>query len=656
VKSYESVSCAKVSAKDIEILLIDDDQSYCRLVKMALARAGQPARFAVETAGSLAEGLKYLNSRSFDLVLLDLGLPDSFGLETFDRVHSACPDISVVMVTGLEDLNISVEAIQKGASDYLVKGADSLTDILVRTILYALERKRAEEMLRLSEKNFRNIINNSADAIIVTDQKGLILFANPAAEAFFGWRSQELLGKDFEYPITAGRTAEMEVTRKCGGKALAELRTVETTWQGKTARLVSLRDITARKAAERKMAKYRDNLKALVRERTEKVDAEKELLSVTFSSMDDGVIVVDPEKRIVLFNRVAEMLAGWEFERVQDRGLDEIFHIVDERTRQKVESPVDKVLKSSKAELGADFEVLLAMDGGERPISSKAAPIRSSDGAVTGIVMVFRDVAREREIERLKQDFISSISHELRTPLTSIKAYTETILSDSDMPEETKRQFLGIIDEESNRLAGLIEGLLEISRIESGTMKIVREPVDIVAVAHKVLTALQALADKKNIRLESDIDEGLAIFEGDEDKIQSALTNLVNNAIKFTPRDGRVCVSVRQRDDQLVMRVSDTGMGIPKEALPRIFDRFYRVPHPGKRIQGTGLGLAIVKKIVMMHGGRIEVESEVNRGTIFTIFLPLTAAALPAPRPQTPWGATGSAGSPKWDVETQPAD
>jgi PAS domain S-box-containing protein len=645
-----------VSAKDIEILLIDDDQSYCRLVKMALARAGQPARFAVETAGSLAEGLKYLNSRSFDLVLLDLGLPDSFGLETFDRVHSACPDISVVMVTGLEDLKISVEAIQKGASDYLVKGADSLTDILVRTILYALERKRAEEMLRLSEKNFRNIINNSADAIIVTDQKGLILFANPAAEAFFGWRSQELLGKDFEYPITAGRTAEMEVTRKCGGKALAELRTVETTWQGKTARLVSLRDITARKAAERKMAKYRDNLKALVRERTEKVDAEKELLSVTFSSMGDGVIVVDPEKRIVLFNRVAEILAGWEFERVQDRGLDEIFHIVDERTRQKVESPVDKVLKSSKAELGADFEVLLAMDGGERPISSKAAPIRSSDGAVTGIVMVFRDVAREREIERLKQDFISSISHELRTPLTSIKAYTETILSDSDMPEETKRQFLGIIDEESNRLAGLIEGLLEISRIESGTMKIVREPVDIVAVAHKVLTALQALADKKNIRLESDIDEGLAIFEGDEDKIQSALTNLVNNAIKFTPRDGRVCVSVRQRDDQLVMRVSDTGMGIPKEALPRIFDRFYRVPHPGKRIQGTGLGLAIVKKIVMMHGGRIEVESEVNRGTIFTIFLPLTAAALPAPRPQTPWGATGSAGSPKWDVETQPAD
>jgi two-component system phosphate regulon sensor histidine kinase PhoR len=434
----------------------------------------------------------------------------------------------------------------------------------------------------------------------------------------------------------------MEVTRKCGGKAVAELRAAETTWQGKAARLVSLRDVTARKAAERKMAKYRDNLKALVKERTEKVDAEKELLSVTFSSMDDGVIVVDPEKRIVLFNRVAEILAGWEFERVQDRGLDEIFRVVDERTRQKVESPVDKVLKSSKAELGADFEVLLAMDGSERPVSSKAAPIRSSDGAVTGIVMVFRDVAREREIERLKQDFISSISHELRTPLTSIKAYTETILSDSNMPEETKRQFLGIIDEESNRLAGLIEGLLEISRIESGAMKIVREPVDIVALARKVLTALQALADKKNIRLESDIDDNLAIFEGDEDKIQSALTNLVNNAIKFTPRDGRVCVSVRQRDDQVVMRVSDTGMGIPKEALPRIFDRFYRVPHPGKHIQGTGLGLAIVRKIVTMHGGRIEVESELNRGTTFTIFLPLTADAAPAPRP------TG--------VEAQPAN
>jgi signal transduction histidine kinase len=230
----------------------------------------------------------------------------------------------------------------------------------------------------------------------------------------------------------------------------------------------------------------------------------------------------------------------------------------------------------------------------------------------------------------MKDDFISSVSHELRTPLTSIKAYTETILHDFDMSEQTRHQFLGIIDEESNRLADLIEELLEISRLESGTVKILQEPVDIVALVRQISSALQPLADKKGIQLNIDVNEGLGELLGDNGKIQSAITNLVGNAIKFTPEGGRVCIRVRNRRDglrqnadELVIKVSDTGIGIPKEALSKIFDRFYRVPHPGKQIPGTGLGLAIVKKIVALHEGRIEVESKLNRGTTFTIFLPL---------------------------------
>ncbi|HLB74629.1 MAG TPA: ATP-binding protein [Sedimentisphaerales bacterium] len=618
-----------MKAENIKILLIDDDKGYCKLVGLALERAGYSAKFVVRAAHSLGDGLELLKSSNFDLVLLDLNLPDSQGLETFDSIHIASGEMPVVMVTGLEDEQTSLEAIKRGASDYLVKGMDSFAAVLARTILYALERKKSEEALRLNEMNFRNIINKSPDAVIVTDETGIILFANPGVEALFGWNCEELLGKAFEHPVQAGLTSEIQLTRKCGGKAVAEMHVVETAWQGKTACLVSLRDITQQKANQDKMAKYRDNLKALVRERTEKVDAEKELLSVTFSSMGDGVIVVDHEKRIILFNRVAEVLAGWEFEQVQDRELDELFRLADERTRERLESTVDKVLRSCKTELGGDFEVLLAMDGRERPISSKAAPICKGDGSIGGIVMVFRDVSREREIERLKQDFISSVSHELRTPLTSIKAYTETILNDPDMSEETRRQFLEIIDDESNRLATLIEGLLEISRIDSGTMTIRREQVDVAALARQVVAALQALAKKQNTRLELDIEDDLDLLQGDGDRIQSALTNVVNNAIKFTPPGGRVFVSVGREAEQLLIRVGDTGMGIPKEALPRIFDRFYRVYHPGKHIQGTGLGLAIVKKIVTMHGGRIEVESEVDKGTTFTIFLPLTAAPAP---------------------------
>ena len=616
-----------MEARNVKILLVDDDSDYRRLVKMALQRATGLVQLAIETAENLAETLDCLKNNSFDLVLLDLGLPDSSGIETFNAVHRLHPRIPIIMLTGLEDQQVSIEAIKKGASDYLVKGANSFTDILVRTILYALERKQTEETLQISERNFRTLINQSADATLVIDKCGIILFANPAAQTLFEHNAEELLGKSFEFPIADA--IEIEIVRKYKAKAIAEMRIVETNWQGKDAYLASLRDITKRKSAEEKLKKYRENLKVLVKERTEEVDAEKELLSVTFSSMGDGVIVADPQKRIILFNTIAETLAGWEFERVQDRPLDELFQVVNEHTKEAIESPVDRVLKSGKTETGSNLDVLVAMDETERPISTIAAPIYKNDGTIIGIVLVFRDVSKEREIDRLKDDFISSVSHELRTPLTSIKAYTETILHDSNMPEETKRQFLGIIDEESNRLANLIEELLDLSRLESGTVKLLREPMNISAVITQVSTALKPLAEKKNIQLNVNVCENLPQFIGDESKILSAITNLVNNAVKFTPAGGQVSVSATTSgQDELVIRVSDSGIGIPKEALPKIFDRFYRVHHPGKQIPGTGLGLAIVKKIVTMHGGRIEVESEPNRGTTFTIFLPLTPTPI----------------------------
>ncbi len=378
------------------------------------------------------------------------------------------------------------------------------------------------------------------------------------------------------------------------------------------------------KKAEDELKRYHDNLEALVKERTEQLAAEKELLSVTLSGMGDGLIAVDPRKRITLFNKVAEDLTGWRFNEALGEDVDEIFQVIDEQTRRTLVSPIDKVIDSGKIETGTDRDALVAKNGHACPISVTAAPIRKNDGTMSGIVMVFHDVSQKREIDRMKSDFISSVSHELRTPLTSIKAYTETILCDSNMPEETRIEFLRIIDEESDRLSNLIEALLEISLIESGTVKFVREPVDVSAVINQVLSALQPLADQERIELKLDIADGLPELQGDKGKIRSAVTNIVNNAIKFTPEQGQVAISARIQGKQLLISVSDTGIGIPKEELPKIFGRFYRVHQPGKQIQGTGLGLAIVKEIVMMHDGRIEVESEEGLGTTVSMFLPLT--------------------------------
>jgi len=368
---------------------------------------------------------------------------------------------------------------------------------------------------------------------------------------------------------------------------------------------------------------------AHLEEKVEELATEKELLSITLGGMSEGIIAVDINKQIILFNIVAENHTGWKSAEVEGKAVDKVFRIVDEKTKESIESPIDKVLQSGKTERGTEYDTLISRKGTECPVAVSAAPIRKSEGAVVGVVIVFRDVSHEREVDRMKMDFTSSVSHELRTPLTSIKAYTATILRDPNMLEETRRQFLAIIDEESNRLATLIEDLLEVSRIEPGGAKMRRETVDVAAVIEKVLLNLTPLAQKKNIQLRKDIGDELPMLQADEGKIESVITNLVNNAIKFTPEHGDVAICVEVANGEMAVRVSDTGMGIPKEALSKIFDRFYRVNRPGKQIQGTGLGLSIVNKIVTMHDGRIEVESEMEQGTTFSIFLPLAVKSMP---------------------------
>ncbi|MGD1043523.1 MAG: ATP-binding protein, partial [Sedimentisphaerales bacterium] len=384
------------------------------------------------------------------------------------------------------------------------------------------------------------------------------------------------------------------------------------------------------KKAEDELKQYHDKLVELVKERTEQLAEEKELLAVTLSSMGDAVVAVDAQNRITLFNKTAEQLTGWRFEEVQGKPVDKIIRIVNEQTKQPANSPIDRVLESREIESGTDHDALIARIGRECPIAATAAPIRRNDGTMTGIVMVLRDVSQQREIDRMKSDFISSVSHELRTPLTSIKAYAETMLDDRNMTDETRREFLQIINEESDRLTNLINGILDISKIEAGTIEIIRKPVNVALVAKRAAESFEHVADKKKVRLETDIAEHLPELVGDENKIYSMITNLINNAIKFTPENGTVTVSAQLVNNELVVKVSDTGMGIPKDDMSKIFGRFYRVHRPGKQIQGTGLGLAIVKEIVIRHDGRIDVESEIDKGSTFTVYLPVAAQTVSA--------------------------
>lgn len=393
-----------------------------------------------------------------------------------------------------------------------------------------------------------------------------------------------------------------------------------------------VKNVIRHKKAEDELKRYHEKLVELVKERTEQLAEEKELLAVTLSSMVDAVIAVDAESRVMLFNRAAEQLTGWRFVEARGHHVDEIITIINDKTKQPQTSPIDRVLESRKIESGSGSDTLVNRYGREFSILATAAPITRNDATMTGIVMVLHDVTQQREIDRMKSDFISSVSHELRTPLTSIKAYAETMLHDKNMTDEVKCEFLGIINEESDRLTNLINGILEISRIESGTIEIVRKPVNMASLVGSTVDDLEHLATKKSVKIQTDIAKNLPELLGDENKLHSMVTNLINNAIKFTPENGCISVSAQLSPDDanLVIKIADNGMGIPREDLPKIFGRFYRVHRPGKEIQGTGLGLAIVKEIVIRHDGLIEVESEPEKGSTFTVLLPIAPKTAPA--------------------------
>jgi two-component system phosphate regulon sensor histidine kinase PhoR len=245
---------------------------------------------------------------------------------------------------------------------------------------------------------------------------------------------------------------------------------------------------------------------------------------------------------------------------------------------------------------------------------------------VSGVVAVLHDVTREKDIARMKTDFVSNVSHELKTPLASIKAYVEMLMDGEAEDEDTKREFYEIISTEADRLHRLIENILDISRIESGVVKVVREPVSLPGVVKQVLDVAAPQAKLKDIKLVSQLTPIYYQVEADHDMIYQAVMNLVSNAIKYTPEGGTVTVGVGvdERRGVSFCEVSDNGAGIAADELPHIFDKFYRVKANNKLAKGTGLGLTLVKHIVeTVHDGKLSVTSAEGSGSTFTFELPV---------------------------------
>ena len=332
---------------------------------------------------------------------------------------------------------------------------------------------------------------------------------------------------------------------------------------------------------------------------------------ILFDSMLEGLLLLDRSRKIYLVNRAFKNLFGLKTE-LRGKTIVEALRLHE----------LDELIQRVEAEQQVlDYEIKLP-DLNERWLQVNAAVITNAAGERDGTILVFRDLTRLKQLERTREEFVANVSHELRTPLSLIKGYVETLLDGARDNPEVAERFLKIIERNANRLDLLIQDLLTISALESEKIKLNLQPVELRALAGKVLTDLHAKAENKNISLVNDVPELTA--NGDVNRLDQVIANLVDNAIKYGRAQGSVRVGGKKLDDgALEIFVRDDGPGIPPEAIDRVFERFYRVDKARSRDQGgTGLGLSIVKHIVQAHGGEVRVESEPGKGATFFFTLP----------------------------------
>ncbi len=486
----------------INLLLVDDDVVDRRLIAKALTRFPQSVRFNIQTAGTVSEAIELLSGNKYDIVLLDLNLPDSDGIETLEKVHNADSNVAIVVLTGLPDEKMGLQTIEKGAGDYLVKGKFS-DDALMRAIRYAIERKRPEQRLKRAAQEWRTTFDSITDFISILDKEGNILRVNRSLSNALGVEPQQLIGM------------------KC----------------------------------------------------------------------------------------------------------HEVYRCPSDHITY---CPHARTLETKKPSSAVLYQEHLGIY-----IEATTSPVFDENGEIRGSVHIAKDITdrkraeqERKEQERLKSEFVASVSHEIRTPLSIFKNIVSNALAGVKGHLNPKlRESLEMANGTIDRLARIINEFLDISKIEAGKMRLHLAQFDVRSAVSETVKVLSILANEKDIELKTFLPDCELVINADRDRIEQTLINLISNGIKFAPAGGHIWVRAKQLDATVAVEVEDDGPGIEASDIDKIFDRFVQIEKqigPGE--QGTGLGLSIAKELIEMHGGRIEVESELGRGTTFTVFLPLVSS------------------------------
>ncbi len=599
-------------------------------------------RYDVTPVDRLSDALSQLSERPFDAILLDLNLPDSYGLSTLIKIRAVAAHVPVIVVSGLADEEMAIHALREGAYTYLVKGQMN-GYLLNRSIRYSIERERTEQIQQLqrAREYAENIVDTIREVLIVLDNRLRIVSANrsfyetfqTAPEKIEGrfiheladqvWNIPEFLALLEKILMHSNQQEGLELDHEfpvLGRRVML----LNARWvyeeRGETDRiLLAMSDITERKRAEEALA------------------AEKERLAVTLWNIGEGVIVADIRGTIGLLNRTAEQLTGWTAEDAIGRRIDEVFQAVDEQTHESCGNPVALVLQQGSPRHRSRHKILISRDLTERPLGETVAPVRDSHGDIIGVVIVFRDLTAERRVEEdlAKNERLESvgvlaggIAHDFNNTLTAIEG--NILVAKAHLPEDQKAyERLVEAEKAAHRARDLTRQLLTFAR-GGQPIKKVLQLADLLSES-----TLFALSGSK-ARATFSIPRNLWPVEADEDQLKQVINNLAINADQAMPEGGTLTVSAENvtvaeeevltlaPGDYVRVRVSDTGVGIPKEHAAKIYEPYFTTKQTG-----SGLGLTVAYSIVRNHGGTIEVEPRAGgAGTTFTVYFPASHAPV----------------------------
>ena len=363
-----------------------------------------------------------------------------------------------------------------------------------------------------------------------------------------------------------------------------------------------------------------NDLSEVIRLTQENLEQESKRLHSILSYMTDGVLATNRRGKITMINDMAKKQLGVQKEDVLNKSILELLQIEDEYELRDLITQVPELMIDSQ---DANGEYL--------SLRVRFALVRRESGFISGLVAVLHDTTEQEKEERERRLFVSNVSHELRTPLTSVKSYLEA-LDEGALSEPVAPDFIKVSLDETNRMMRMVTDLLHLSRIDNATSHLDVELINFTAFITFILNRFDKMRgsdEEKKYELVRDYPITSVWIEIDTDKMTQVIDNILNNAIKYSPDGGKITVTMKTTDDQMILSISDQGLGIPKQDLPRIFDRFYRVDRARSRAQGgTGLGLSIAKEIIKQHKGFIWAKSVYGKGSTFTIVLPYDKDAV----------------------------